>query len=77
MTNADGSPLALSEIAGYRVYSGTATDNLSLDADINDGSATTYTVTDLPSGTFSFAVTAYDYANNESELSNIASKIIP
>jgi hypothetical protein len=77
VTNEDGSPLPLSAIAGYHVYSGTGGRDLSLEADINDGSATTYTVTGLPSGTYWYAVTAYDYSNNESQYSNNASKTIP
>lgn len=77
ITNGDGAPLALSEIAGYRVYAGTASNNLSVVADINDGSVTTHTVTGLPSGINYFAVTAYNYSNNESRRSNVASKTVP
>jgi len=77
VSRADGTPLSLSEIAGFRVYSGLASDNLSLVADVNDGSATSHTVTGLSSGTHYFAVTTYDYSNNESVYSDIVSKTIP
>jgi beta-lactam-binding protein with PASTA domain len=77
VTKTDGTPLSLSEIAGFRIYSGVASDNLSLMADVNDGSATTYTVTGLSSGTHYFAATTYDYSNNESAYSSIASRTIP
>ena len=77
VTKTDGTPLSLSEIAGFRIYSGVASDNLSLMADVNDGSATTYTVTGLSSGAHYFAATTYDYSNNESAYSSIASRTIP
>jgi len=62
--------------AGYRVYYGTTPGaNLQLDA----GAATTYTVTNLSSGTtYYFAVTAYDLSApvNESTFSNVVCKTI-
>jgi len=76
-TNSSGTTLALNEIAGYRVYSGTESTNLSLTADTQDGSVTTFTITDLFSGVNYFAVTAYDFLNNESQYSNITSKTFP
>ncbi len=72
----DHSPLSLSEIDGYRIYMGETIDNLSLVIDLNDGAATHYSFTDLASGTYYFAVTAYDVDGNESPFSNIANKSI-
>jgi len=76
-TKTDGSPLSLSEIAGFRIYHGTTSNNLTLLHDLSDGSATSYTVTGLESATHYFAVTGYDYNANESAYSSIASKMIP
>ena len=76
-TKTDGSPLSLSEIAGFRIYHGTTSDNLTRLRDLSDGSATSYTVTGLESATHYFAVTDYDYNGNESGYSSIASKMIP
>ena len=75
-TRTDGSPLALSEIAGYRIYIGSSSDNLSMIVDLNDGTATRYTVSDLASGSYFFSVTTYDTDGNESAFSNIAQKTI-
>ena len=60
------------ELAGYKVYYGTASGSYQghLDAGLN----TTYTVANLPDGgTYFFAVTAYDSSAHESEYSNEAS----
>jgi fibronectin type 3 domain-containing protein len=69
-TNMNGTTLA--NLAGYKVYMGTTTSDLTLLSDV--GNTTTYTVTNLPAGTtVYFAVTAYDSTGNESDLSNLVS----
>ena len=75
-TREDGNPLSLSEIAGFRIYHGTTSSDLSLLHDVSDGSATSYTVTGLEPTTHYFAVTDYDYQGNESGYSSILSKTI-
>jgi hypothetical protein len=58
-----------SDLAGYRVYYGTASKAYGSPIDV--GNVTTYTLTGLPSGqTYFIAVTAYDTSNNESGYSN-------
>ncbi len=77
-TRVNGSPISLSEIAGYRVYQGTSDGNLRLLQDLNDGSLTSFTATGLAAATTHyFAVTVYDYSGNESGYSAIVSKKIP
>jgi hypothetical protein len=72
-TNADGTPLT--DLAGYKVYYGTASGIYSQNKDV--GNVTTYTVTNLTDGlTYYFAVTAYDTSMNESGYSNEVSKTI-
>lgn len=61
-------------IAGYRVYVGTASRTYT--APITIGNQTTYTVTALGPGTFYFAVTAFNTAGNESDFSNEVSTTI-
>jgi hypothetical protein len=57
------------DIAGYKVYYGTASQNYDWVLDI--GKVTTYTVTGLTSGSnYYFAVTAYDTSDLESTYSN-------
>jgi hypothetical protein len=66
-TNADGS--SLNDLAGYRLYYGTApgADDHSVDV----GNMTTYTLTGLTKGnTYYIIVRAYDTSNNESANSN-------
>ena len=70
----DGTPLSLSEIAGFRIYHGTTSGDLTLLHDVSDGSVTTYTVTGLEPTTHYFAVTGYDYEGRESGYSSILSK---
>jgi hypothetical protein len=76
ITRTDGSELPVKEIAGYRIWLGTSSDNLHVVADLNDGSATSYTVTGLTADTYYFAVTVYDIDNIESGFSTIISKTI-
>jgi len=65
-TSADGSPL--NDLAGYRLYYGTKTSQYSNTIDV--GNLQTYTVLGLVAGSnYYFAVSAYDTAGNESELS--------
>ena len=70
----DGSFLPPSELQGYRIYYGTSPNNLDMMVDLNDDSITDYTLTDLPSGSYYFAVTAYDADGMESGLSNVIIK---
>jgi hypothetical protein len=55
-------------LSGYRVYVGIFSGTYVTSVDV--GLATTYTVTGLGSGTYYFAVTAYDASMNESVYSN-------
>jgi fibronectin type 3 domain-containing protein len=66
-------------VTGYRVYWGTApgTYRQTRGVGLAAGTATSYTVNNLPAGqTYYFAVTAYDASGNESAFSAEASKVI-
>ena len=65
-TNVDGSPLT--NLAGYWLYYGTTSGVFT--TNINIGNVTTYTIANLPYGTYYFAVKAYNSANNFSEYSS-------
>lgn len=65
-TRADGSELPTGELAGYRVYMGTSSTNLAPLVDLSDDSITEYRVSNLPNGSYYFAVTAYDSNGLES-----------
>ena len=65
-------PNAEADLAGYKVYYGTA--SRSYGAPIDVGNTTSHTVTGLSSTTYFFAVTAYDTSGNESGYSVEVSK---
>lgn len=66
-TNSDGTPLT--DLAGYKVYSGVSSGNYTQNVDV--GNVTSYTATSLSVGTtYYFAVTAYDTSGNQSIFSN-------
>lgn len=74
-TRTDGSHLPLSDLAGYRIYMGTTANNLNPLVDLNDETITQYTVDNLSSsGSYYFAVTAYDTDGMESSLSQVIHK---
>lgn len=73
-TNSDGS--ALTNLAGYRIHYGT-TNAMTQVVQVASPGITTYTLGNLSSGTWYFAVSAYASTGAESGLSNTASKTIP
>jgi len=75
-TRTDGTALSLSEINGYVVYIGTSSDNMEMLVDLNDSSATSYTINDLTAGTYYVALTTYDVDGMSSSYSNIVQKTV-
>jgi hypothetical protein len=74
-TRADGSPLPLSEISGYRVYyllEGTDSSN-DTTISINGGNTTTLNLTLTTAGSYTFAITTVDRNGLESKLSSAVS----
>jgi hypothetical protein len=72
--NVDGS--ALIDLAGYVIYWGTASRNYTDSQTINSPTATEWQAT-MVSGSYHFAMTAFDAQNNESGYSNEVLKFIP
>jgi hypothetical protein len=70
----DGAPLT--DLAGYRIYYGTAPGTLNKTVVLADPKATTYVVTHLAPGTWYFAVAAYTQNGTESSRSNVGSQTI-
>lgn len=75
-TRIDSTAVVPSDIGGYHIYYGTDQANLQLLADINDGAVTTFDTQALSSGTYYFAVAAYDSNGAEGKVSNVAQKVI-
>ncbi len=73
--NTNGS--ALTNLAGYHIYYGTSASGMSTVVDVASPGTTSYTVSNLASGTWYFAVNAYTTSGTESSLSNTGSKSIP
>jgi hypothetical protein len=72
--NSDGS--ALTNLAGYTVYYGTSPDSLTQSVKVTNPGLTAYTVTNLPSGTWYFAVTSYSSTGVESTRTSTISTAI-
>jgi hypothetical protein len=73
-TNEDGSPL--NDLAGYRVYWGTAQGVYSSSAQIDNPGTATYVVDNLTPNKYYFVATALDVSGNESVFSGVASKTV-
>jgi hypothetical protein len=73
--NSDGT--ALTNLAGYEVNYGSAANALDKTLTVANPAQSSYTVTNLASGTWYFAVKAYTNSGGRSALSNVASKSIP
>jgi hypothetical protein len=70
----DGSPLT--NLAGYRLYWGTALGHYPNLASIPNPGVATYVVDELPPGTYYLVATAYDSNGIESGYSNVATETI-
>ena len=71
---ADGTPLSVSDLAGYTVHYGTSQGNYTSSISVDDPFTTSVVVADLPPGTYYFALTATDKAGLESGYSGAVTK---
>jgi len=69
--NSDGS--TLTDLAGYTVYYGTSPGSLTQQVKITNPGLSAYTMTNLASGTWYFAVAAYSASGTESSRSGVIS----
>jgi len=72
--NTDGTPLT--DLAGYTIHYGTSAGALTQTVTVASASATSYTVANLSTGTYYFAVSAYSTAGTQSADSTVGSKSI-
>jgi hypothetical protein len=72
--NSDGS--ALTNLAGYTVYYGTSSESLTQSIKVTNPGLTAYTVTNLSTGTWYFAVTSYSSTGVESTRTGTVSTTI-
>ncbi len=73
--NSDGS--ALTNLAGIRIYYGTSSSNLSQSVQVAGTTQTSYTISNLASGSWYFGGVAYTTAGTQSAMSGIVSATIP
>lgn len=73
-TNTNGS--ALTDLAGYHVYYGTSPSSMTTSINVASAGTTSYTVNNLPAGTWYFAVNAYTTSGADSALSNTGAKSV-
>jgi len=73
--NTNGS--ALTNLAGYHIHYGKAPSSMTTSVTVASAGATSYTISNLASGTWYFAVNAYTTAGANGAFSNIGSKAIP
>lgn len=66
-----------SDLAGYKLYSGTAAGQYGTPVDVGKSTAYQMTITPSVGATYYFALTAYDTSGNESEKSAEVSVFIP
>src|SRR5690606_16145082 len=66
----------LQNLAGYRIHYGTNQNALVSSIEVQSAGQNSFTIQDLPSGTYYFAVRAYTATGEESKLSNIISRTI-
>lgn len=65
--NSNGTPIT--DLAGYKIHYGTASANYSQTVSISNAGLTRYVVDNLATGTYYFAITAYNVQGMESALS--------
>jgi hypothetical protein len=77
VVRADGTPLSLADIDGYRIHYGKSAGNYTSHIDVADGTAQSVTLTDIPLGTTYYLVmSTYDVDGRESGYSAVVSKSV-
>jgi len=76
VARADGTPLTLADIDGYRIHYGESSGNYTGHFTLPDGTAQNVTLTGLPVGACYLVMTTYDVDGRESGYSSEVSKIV-
>ena len=74
VTRTDGTPLSLANIDGYRIFYGDSAGNYPNRLEVQDGTATSATITDLLVGSYYIVMTTYDVSGRESAYSLMVAK---
>jgi len=73
-TNTDGT--VLTDLAGYKIYYGTSSSNLTSSVTLTNAGLTSYVISNLSTGTWYFAIKSVNSTGAESSLSNTVAKTI-
>lgn len=76
VTRADGTPLSLADIDGFRIYYGTSAGKYTHSINITDSTAQQAVLKDLASGTYHLVMTTYDINGRESGYSAAVKKTV-
>jgi len=76
VARADGTPLSLADVDGYRIHYGPAAGSYPNHIDLADGTAQSVVLTDLPLGTYYLVMTTYDVDGRESSFSDVKSMVV-
>jgi hypothetical protein len=64
-------PGATAQLAGYHIYYGTSADSMTQVVDVPGAGAVSYSIANLPAGTWYFGVASYDTDKVESTMSGV------
>jgi hypothetical protein len=64
-------PSASTQLAGYHIYYGTSADSMTQVVDVPGAGAVSYSIANLPAGTWYFGVASYDTDKIESTMSEV------
>jgi len=76
-TRYDGSPLAMNELNGYKIFQRINNSVFTELVYITDAQVNQFTVSNVTTGQYQYYITAFDVDGNASPLSNTVEKIIP
>ena len=76
VARADGTPLSLADIDGYRIHYGQSTGNYTSHVNVADGTAQSAVLNNIPLGTYYLVMTTYDVDGRESVYSTEVSKTV-
>jgi len=76
VARADGTPLSLADIDGYRIHYGETSGNYTSYFTVADGTAQNMTLTGIPAGTYYLVMTTYDVNGRESVYSSEIRKTV-
>jgi hypothetical protein len=76
VARADGAPLSLADIDGFRIHYGKSTGNYTDHVNVADGTAQKVTLNNLAVGTYYIVMTTYDINGLESSYSVVVKKTV-